>query len=269
MNKSYILAVFIHLQLFAQGNITKEVEQIVTTYEDTLRNASYVPKYILLRIENSNLTKKVFIANCDKLKPLLEEGAPDSYIKLNGRWVLIYSERTKVPERQEAKRKFEADFMENLREEDTTAFEVTDFSLYPFMFLIKAGKVEMTRHTCGFPFPSMYDGGKTFDEQGNLIYKDGVYDLCNVRLEGRLFAIAPMVFVREQTRDSLTSKNLLADLVVDEAGRVESVRLDGRDVGTLSENTKNELIKLIQGMSRCSRASVAGKPVKYRILVGL
>lgn len=270
MIKSIFLTVLVCHQLFGQAYIDKDVEKVASYYVDTLmREKRHLPPnlYLIVKTLETKTGRRVYVTSSEKLHDLLSEGIPNAYIKSNDRWIFMFASRVDTPDNKTLKSKFLTDFSEQLNKEDTLS--ISGFHPISFMYLLSGGKVLKARKICGFPFSSFLHQGKTFDEEGNLMYKDGVYDLCNLEIQGSLSSKPPLVLVRENTFDSLSSKSLGAELIIDESGKVESVRLNGEDIGTLSESTKSEIIKLLRNMPSWGKGSISGRPVKYRIFVAL
>lgn len=270
MTKYTIFTIFIQFQLFAQGSINKDILRITAVYEDSLQRNGIKPIYFVLRLEPSEKGDRIFIANCNRLLPLInDEGVPDSYLSLKNQWVFVYSRETRSIKDNGALTRFEANFEAVLKKEIAGRPGFQDFSFNPYLFVVKGEDIVLAKKTCGFPFPAMLEKGETFDQYGNHMYSDGIYSICNLRIQGSIFRVAPMVLVREKTYDSLSSKNLGADIVIDTSGKVFSVHLEGKDIATLTEKTKSDLIKLLMDLPQCGIGYLAGRPVKYRIHVVL
>jgi len=271
MKFRFLLLLFVVFQfgVSAQNVVQSDLRAPLLAYMDTVKklNKTFRGQYfIVIRFEGEMKDGKLFLTSSDRLSNILSEGAPESYFMLNNQLIFQYSRSSNRYEDSRRKEAFISEFKRYFDFEDTLGLSAFEESSY--LYWISKGRIARSRTLCGFPFPSYYDMGKTFDSEGNLIYLDGIYHTCNVRMDEPKLERSPMELVRKATDDSLSHKSLGAELVIDERGVVVSAKIDGKDHESISEKTEKELAKLLLGMRR-SRGFIDKKPVKYRVFVVL
>jgi len=265
-----ILTILLQTQTPKKG-IDEGVKRVVSAYTDSLA-LDGLPDgewfFVVRSEQNPHGENLVYIAVGLNLSSMLDSGAPNAYSEYNKKLIFIYSEVSGERLDSLSRIAFVKRFAPLVR---IDSMAILGWEPEPYRFVLsKERNVKGARRICQFPFPRFLEEGYIFDGDGNLMYNDGIYDTCNLTWNGFFTEVSPMQFLdNNQIGVSLPLTGLGAVMVIDELGKVISVELSGRNLSTIAPNVRSRIVDLLKGMPKWNQGKIRGKPVKYRIHVGL
>lgn len=261
--------------------LDKELLYVIGAYTDSLKriNEKALPGYFnLIRIEEIAGERRIYIS-AGLFSSTFLAGIPDSASNVLGKQIFWYTTKRKPDSKAAARpffKKFGYLFVNDLKNDYTDRHDyVPEYSSYyefvsvPFLYVFRENLLVLNRRICRFPSSRFYDEGLTFDNQGNLMYEDGVYHTCNLDPGSPLVDYEFGEYFQDQGVMGLRSEDrLTAELTIDEMGNIKraSVKPVSR---LLSAKVLKDVERALLTLPPWRPATVSGRRVKYRTQIVL
>jgi hypothetical protein len=281
---SFFLAII--LNLFNSGKIPEVkiddpgVVAALNAYVDSINTRNEKPiidYHLVARTETVGPTRIIYVCQVVSLSRFKLFGIPDNYSKLGNRIVFWFEQKNKVDADdsfKEFQNQFGNDLLNDLKLDGSIDFPNDEFlhknvNFFSFRggtyrFVIKRNKIGDVRRVCSFPDTRFYKLGYVYDRNGDLMYQDGVYDLCAID--------RPFVFYKYDPGEYFESKGMVIDVKLDISAWItfdedgKAIRADFVDKqNALTQQMKDRYKSIILTMPPWSGATVKGKKVKYRL----
>lgn len=259
------------------------------TYLDSLMNEDQADAtyHLVARVDNMNNREFVYVQSVVSLSSFWGV-VPDKYTQLDSRIVFWYERKHQMTEEEnslafkEFVAQFGKDMINNMSPEgkeihsDATKILWKMNFIEPYRFEIKESKVISVKKLCSrFPDPILLSNGVSYDINGYPVYEDGVYDHC--ALDG------PFTFTLAQDKDfdvnnyirknaGLPIEKFLKGafayrVTIDEKGKV--VNAVPIYPTKIDPATNRILVDVMLNMPNWNVGTIKGKPVSYRVAIGL
>jgi hypothetical protein len=264
----------------------KGVETALNAFIDSInsKNEKPIVNYDLnARIENLGFSKIIYVSTAISIGSYKLLGTPDKYSRLGNRIVFWYESKNRtesLKQFEEFQKQFGEYLVNDLSSDGSinTNFNPDQLSYFDFVgadyrFVIKGNSIISSKEICQFPGLSFYQKGLTYDKNGYLMYRDGVYDICSLdrpyKFEREGFE--PMVYIRINSgiSNEITKKNkIIATITINKKGKPIKADIDDADK-VLNDQQIRKLKEVILGMPHWNAQTVKGKRVCYRITTKL
>lgn len=205
-------------------------------------------------------------------------GIPVKYSRLGKRLVFWYEDENKIESHEQfnqIQKQFGEVLLNDLNEDGSinTNFNPAHLDFYSFhggtyRFVLKDGFIKSTRKVCRFPDTSFYKKGYRYDKNGDLIYQEGVYDICSLDQGTPYCSYSYLEYFEKNGMSPIGDQGVSAELTIGKTGRVVKAEVLDKN-GKLKEEIKHDYLLLMLKMPPWNPGKLKGKIVSYKIKIVL
>jgi len=275
-----ILNIFILVQIPEMKITDKAVVDALEKSIDLLnsKNSHLNVKYHLqVRIEDLGSSKLIYISPVFFISSF-KEGLPHKYSIIDNRIVFIY-EGNNSSNGNMSFEEFQIQFGKELQNDlkpdksiysslNPNNIDYYSFQVDTYRFVIDDNSIKSSKKVCRFPDTRFYQLGYKYDENGDMMYEDGVFHPCSLKNLKEYCNYSPLEYFESEGLSIESKYNITAWVTIGKNGYViKASIIDTQNI--LTEELKRKYEKIILEMPRWNKARLKGKKVSYRVNLGL